>query len=160
MAKKKKKKKEEFDVALMGGYLPGARPVLSLSIVGIVPQDVLKVSRTPPSTVTFSKMNFGERLNYQIQSIALGWSYYAFKGGPLQIAAQTPQAWGAYKFGVYPSFKIALIAELGIATAALATLHTIMDPHRVWRKPFRGTVEPPVDWEAMDKEANVWGTTV
>jgi len=137
----KKKKKEEFDASLMGGYLPGTRPVLSPSIVART-QDVLQITPTPPSTVTFLEMSFPERLNYQMQNMGLAWSYYAFGGGPFQLATQTPQAWGAYKFGVYPSFKTALIYELGWGTVILATLHTILDPHRVWRAPFTEKVDP------------------
>ena len=125
----------------MGGYLPGLRPVLSPTIVARTP-DVVQVTRTPPSTVTFLEMSFAERLNYQIQAVADGWMYYAIGGGPLQIAIQTPQAWAAYKIGVYPTFKIALIFELGVATAALASLHTILDPHRVWREPFTEKLDP------------------
>jgi len=138
---KKKKKKEEFDASLMGGYLPGARPVLSPSIVAKTP-DVLQITRTPPSTVTFLEMSFAERLNYQIQALALGWTYYAMGSGPTQFAIQTPQAYGAYRLGLYPTFRVALAMELGVATAVFATISLILDPHRVWRAPFTEMMDP------------------
>ena len=138
--KKKKKKKEEFDASLMGGYLPGAQtPVAAHSVFS---PHVRQTIADLPTTVTYLHMAPGEVLNYKIQSMALAWSYYAFGGGPFQLTTQTPQAWGAYKFGVYPTFKTALIYELGWGTVILATLHTILDPHRVWRKPFTEKVDP------------------
>jgi len=138
---KKKKKKEEFDASLMGGYLPGARAVPSPSIVART-EDVLQITRTPPSTVTFLEMSFPERLNYQMQSVAVAWLYYAVGSGPSQFAIQTPQAYGAYRLGLYPTFRVALAMELGVATAVFATLGTILDPHRVWRKPFTEKLDP------------------
>lgn len=157
--KKKKKKKEEFDASLMGGYLPGAHPVLSPRIVARTP-DVLQINRTPrtpPSTVSFLEMSFPERLNYQIQTLGLAWLYYAIGSGPTQFAIQTPQAYGAYRIGIYPSFRVALAMELGVATALFATLGTILDPHRVWRAPFTSTLDPfPTLQQSRARELDIW----
>jgi hypothetical protein len=140
VVKKKKKKKEEFDASLMGGYLPGARPPVS-SIPPISHKVRQNISDIPMPYSTFELTN-AEWLNYEITDLANAWTYYAFGGGPFQLATQTPQAYGAYKFGVYPSFKMALIYELGWGTVILATLHTILDPHRVWRDPFTEKMDP------------------
>jgi len=153
---KKKKKKEEFDASLMGGYLPGVKSVLQPSIVART-EDVLQITRTPPSTVAFLEMSFAERLNYQIQAVGTAWLYYAIGSGPSQFAIQTPQAYGAYRIGIYPSFRVALAMELGVATAAFATLGTILDPHRVWRAPFTSTLDPfPTTEQARAREPDVW----
>ena len=166
---KKKKKKEELDASLMGGYLPGAVPVITSSPVS----PLLQITQRMPDFLQHrwrygsgdydppGKGLPGPRNNWHM--VGAAWALYAFGAGPSQAIIQTPQAFALSRptpFQLYPTFRAGLAVEFIYATLALATMYTILDPHRYWRKPFRGTVEAPVDWEAMDKEANVWGTTV
>jgi hypothetical protein len=140
MAIKKKKKKEEFDASLMGGYLPGLQtPVDARAVISPhVQQTIADI----PRTVTYLHEAPGEVLNYKIQNIGLAFWYYAIGSGPSQFAIQTPQAYGAYRLGLYPTFRVALAMELGVATAVFAALGTVLDPHRVWRAPFTEKVDP------------------
>lgn len=165
--KKKKKKKEAFDASLMGGYLPGARSPVSASMSIPAPVAALPKLYQMPSFLQ-SRWRYGSG-DYDPPStglpekgsrpdmFGLAWLHYAFGGGPMQLATQTPQAWGAYRFGVYPTFKVALIYELGYGTLILATLHTLLDPHRLWRAPFTSTLDPiPTTEQARAREPDIW----
>jgi len=148
----KKKKKEEFDASLMGGYLPGAQtPVAAHSVIS---PHVQQTIADLPTTVTYLHMTPGEVLNYKFQNIGLAWWYYAVGSGPSQFAIQTPQAYGMYRWGLYPSFRVALAFELGVATIVAATFYTIIDPHRLWKsKEFVDLSymnEPGFGWERTD----------
>jgi len=149
--KKKKKKKEEFDASLMGGYLPGARAAVVANLSGPQPVAALpKLYQMPEFLQHRFRYGSGDydppgtdlpgpRNNWH--SVGLAWLTYALGAGPAQIVAQTPQAYFGYRMGVYPTFRMALSLELGLATVIAATFYTIMDPDRLWRAPYTDYIE-------------------
>jgi len=160
---KKKKKKEEFDASLMGNYLPGVAPVITSSPVDPLNQITQRMPNFLQYRWRYGSGDYdppGKPLpeptnNWQMAGAA--WFVYAFGAGPTQVVAQTPQAYLGYRMGVYPTFRMALGIELGLATLIAATFYTIIDPDRLWRAPYRGTVQPPVDWAKLeaDRQAEV-----
>lgn len=156
----KKKKKEEFDASLMGKYLPGISMPVEVNPVGGIEKAL---------TVPFwqNRWRYGsgdpyEPIAYEYDipksvQILDAWNKYAFGAGPYQIIAQTPQAYGLYRAGLYPTFRIALAFEFGVATTIMATFYTIMDPNRYWRAPFTSTLDPfPTLEQARAREPDIW----
>lgn len=148
---KKKKKKEEFDPSLMGGYLPGAVPVLVTSPVNPLAQITQRAPDFLQHRFRYGSGDYdppgtdlpGPRTNWH--SVGAAWAMYAFGAGPSQAVIQTPQAYGLSRpsaFQVYPTFRAGLAVEFVYATIALATLYTILDPNRYWRQPFTEKVDP------------------
>ena len=145
--KKKKKKKEEFDASLMGGYLPGAVPVIVATPVNPLTQITQRMPDFLQHRFRYGSGDYdppgtdlpGPRNNWH--SVGLAWLAYALGAGPAQIVAQTPQAYFGYRMGVYPTFRMALSLELGLATVIAATFYTIMDPDRLWRAPYTDYIE-------------------
>jgi len=133
--KRKKKKKEELDASLMGWFLPGVTPPAITNPVGGIDKAVTNYFWRN----TWKHMT-GDPYSpepYQYESplwndALIAWNEYAFGTGPLQVAAQTPQAYLLYQGGFYGSFRSALFYEMVGATIITATALTILDPGHKW----------------------------
>ena len=148
---KKKKKKEEFDAALMGGYLPGAVPVLVTSPVNPLTQITQRAPDFLQHRFRYGSGDYDPvgkslpepRTNWHL--VGAAWAKYAFGAGPSQAVIQTPQAYGLSRpspFQLYATFRMGLAVEFVYATIVLASLYTILDPKRYWRQEFTEKVDP------------------
>ena len=138
-----KKKKEEFDPSLTGGYLPGARAPVSVAPVGAplklsITNDFLtwRFQYIPRGT---SDVHPKEEPPPLARQFLIAWWEYATGMGPVQIGLQTPQAYGLYRYGFYPTFAAALFFEFVVATAITSTVLTALDPGHKWEGGFDET---------------------
>jgi hypothetical protein len=161
---KKKKKKEEFDASLMGGYLPGVRTPVSASMSIPMPVAALPKLYQMPSFLQSNFRYLGDDVRAPdpdpplARKILSAWWQYtgipsALGGGAgalgIQVASQAPQAKYASPF-MHLGFRTAWLLEASIGTAAVAGFFTIMDPDRLWRAPYTGTLdygEPDFGWK-------------
>jgi len=163
---KKKKKKEEFDAALMGGYLPGALPTTSSKNVNYAL--LLWKMRTHLQLLDVYLADQHDLMPvYQVPyehqtTMARAWFEYtgipsAVEGGylplTLQLVAQSPQAYMGYSLGVYGTFLSGLALEVVIGTAAVATVLTLVDPAHKYPggtdELMRGVVHPKAPKEIL-----------
>jgi hypothetical protein len=160
MAIKKKKKKEEFDVSLMGGFLPSLVLMPAVKIVAnyrnynpfsgyIYGAPAPVYPGRPPIRPGYTNPLSPERMPQRSRDPQTGeeiygaseawWEYTgvpgALAGGfgalGLQVGSQAPQAKWLSPFARF-GFFTAWILEATAGTAAIATVLTILDPGHKW----------------------------
>jgi hypothetical protein len=171
----KKKKKEGLDASLMGSFVPGAMPTPSTSNPNFAL--ILWNLRNYAQVIDLVLAESDVRPVYQIPhehqtTMARAWVEYtgipSIIGGGLgalgfQAVAQSPQAYGGWRAGMYGSLLFAFASEMIIGTFITASILTITDPAHKYSggtdELMRGQVHPTTSKDII-MGLGSWGAVV